>query len=73
MNKFCYSCGLPLNEQSNSRFCKYCSNEKGELKSREEVKQGIAGWLMQITPEDKNTDYIKRAESYMNAMPAWAK
>lgn len=72
MNKFCFSCGMPLDEHATGKYCQYCSNESGELKSRDDVKQGIAGWLMQITPENKNTDYLKRAESYMNAMPAWA-
>jgi len=72
MKNFCHSCGMPLEETTKSSYCQYCSNEKGELKSREEVTQGIAGWLMQITPEQKNVDYLKRAKSYINAMPAWA-
>ena len=72
MNKFCQSCGMPLADQSSGPYCPYCTNEDGELKSREAVREGIAAWLQMFTPDAENVNLQKRAESYLNAMPAWA-
>lgn len=67
---FCHSCGMPL-ENNSSVFCTYCADEKGNLKSRAEVVQGIAGWLESWAPKKTGVDFVKRAEAYMGAMPAW--
>ena len=72
MNKFCQSCGMPLTEAKNDRFCQYCTDENGQLKSREAVREGIAAWLQMFTPNPENVDFQSRADSYLNAMPAWA-
>lgn len=74
--KFCRSCGIILDgriakEHSNS-YCEYCINENGELKSREEIRAGIVEWLKMFSPEQEGINFVKRADSYMNAMPEWA-
>ncbi|MBN2532442.1 MAG: hypothetical protein JXB88_06095 [Spirochaetales bacterium] len=73
MNKHCQSCGMMLADQKSDRYCRYCAHEKGKLKSREEIRAGIAAWLEQFTPDKKNVDFQKRADSCMNAMPDGAK
>lgn len=74
--KFCHSCGMPISAEvaakNTDKYCQYCADEKGKLKSREEVKAGLAHWLQEITPKDTDADYQKRAEFYMKSMPAWA-
>ena len=72
MDKFCQSCGMPLADQSSDQYCQYCTDEKGQLKPREAVREGIAGWLQMFTPNPETVNFKKRAESYLNAMPAWA-
>lgn len=73
MSNSCLSCGMPLVGQNvSSHYCEYCSNEDGTLKSREEVQQGIAGWLAGWCPEPQDVDFMQRANNYMKAMPAWA-
>jgi len=50
MAEYCYSCSMPLNNPEvkgqSDIYCKYCSDEAGNLKPREEIKQGIASWLL---------------------------
>ncbi len=77
MNKHCQSCGMPLAEENNrnseSVYCAYCTNKDGTLKKREEVQIGIAEWLKMFTPDESGSiDFSKRANSYLQAMPAWA-
>ena len=73
MNSFCYSCGMMLQgDQKDQKYCQYCVDEQGNLKSREVIQQGIAGWLEQFGPKDGSVDYQKRAGYYMMAMPEWA-
>ena len=66
---FCQSCGMPM--QSESPYCEYCTDETGQLKPREAVREGIAQWLASWGP-DQDADYRARADRYMAAMPAWA-
>jgi hypothetical protein len=73
MNRFCQSCGMPIPETGKSAYCQYCTDDKGKLKPREAVREGIAAWLKQLSPDDGKADFMKRADSYLNAMPAWAK
>lgn len=73
MSNFCLSCGMPL-EKDNKRgnYCIYCTDEQGNLLSKDQIKNGIAQWLSGWAPDSKNTDFSKRAESYMKSMPEWA-
>jgi hypothetical protein len=59
-------------EAGEAVYCQYCTDESGALKSRDAVREGIAGWLASWAP-DKTADFSKRADSYMSAMPAWTK
>ncbi|MBD3349626.1 MAG: hypothetical protein GF400_10595 [Candidatus Eisenbacteria bacterium] len=73
--QFCRSCAMPINEpnleQMSEAYCEHCMNDEGTLKSRDEVKAGIARWIMAWQHVDEETA-MKRAEHYMHAMPAWA-
>jgi hypothetical protein len=75
--KFCNSCGIILDgnigKEAAPNYCQYCVDEKGNLKAKEEIQNGVAEWLKSFTPKEGNPDFMKRAENYMNAMPAWAK
>lgn len=73
MKPFCYSCGMMLTDSKpEQKYCQYCTDESGQLKSREVIQQGIAAWLEQFGPKDGSVDYQKRAGFYMKAMPEWA-
>lgn len=75
--KFCQSCGIILDgniaKEAAPGLCGYCVDEKGKLKQKEIVQAGIAEWLKSYAPVKDGVDFMKRAENYMNAMPAWAK
>lgn len=73
MGKSCYSCSMPLDEKTHGNYCQYCTDEKGNLKPREEVKAGLAEWLKDWAPSGTQADFEKRAEHFMQSMPAWAK
>ena len=53
-------------------YCKYCTDDAGNLKSREEIQQGISGWFKSWQPGIDDAKAVKRAEAYMQSMPAWA-
>jgi Putative zinc ribbon domain len=75
MDKFCHSCAAPLNSDFKGKaenYCKYCADEKGQLKSRQEVQQNIAWWLKTWQPHIDDAKATARAADYMKAMPAWA-
>ena len=64
--------------QEDNRYCVNCCNPEGSLKSREEVRQGMAQFMMtemgqQITGEkvDSLDQALEKADSYMSQMPAW--
>lgn len=73
--RFCHSCSMPLTGSDGTtvagNYCQYCSDESGNLKTREEVKQGIAEWLGSWSPGVDSAECLRRAEHYMQAMPAW--
>ncbi len=74
--KFCQSCGIILDgsiaKETAKGCCGYCVDEKGDLKQKEIIQTGIAEWLKSFADKKDGVDFMKRAESYMNAMPAWA-
>jgi hypothetical protein len=76
MNKFCHSCTAPLDmpdfKGPAEHYCKYCTDEKGNLKPRDEIKQGIAQWFKGWQPNLDDKTALTRAEFFMKAMPAWA-
>ncbi|BBE79877.1 MULTISPECIES: zinc ribbon domain-containing protein [Phytobacter] len=71
----CHSCGMPLSAPDalgpSDKYCKYCTDSEGNLKSWEEAVAGLAGYLdswQHVGPEESR----KRAVRYLTAMPAWA-
>lgn len=76
MDKFCHSCAAPLSrpdfQGKAENYCKYCSDEKGQLKPRAEVQQNIAWWLKTWQPNLDEAKAMTRAGDYMKTMPAWA-
>jgi len=76
MMKFCHSCTAPLDmpdfKGPAENYCKYCTDEKGKLKPQAEVKQGIAEWFKSWQPGLEDQVALKRADLFMQAMPAWA-
>lgn len=76
MEKFCYSCSAPLDMPDfrgpAEHYCRYCTDEAGNLKPREEIQKGIARWLQSWQPDLDEDKALARAAQYMKAMPAWA-
>jgi hypothetical protein len=76
MNQFCHSCAAPLSnpdfKSSAENYCKYCADDKGQLKSRANVQASIAGWFKMWQPNLNDQKAMARAAHYMQAMPAWA-
>jgi hypothetical protein len=74
--QYCHSCGVPLDmpdmKGMAEEHCKHCTDDNGKLKSKEEVRQGIAWWLKSWQPGIDDATAMKRAEQYMKAMPEWA-
>jgi hypothetical protein len=51
--KYCYSCEMPLTPQSvgaKDNYCTYCTDPTGDVKSKQEIRTGIAQWLKSWQP-----------------------
>jgi hypothetical protein len=76
MDKFCHSCAAPLSAPDfkgpAENYCKYCTDDVGNLKSREDIQQGIAQWFKEWQPNLDGQTAADRAALYMKSMPAWA-
>lgn len=77
--RICESCGMPMegakdhggHDESNS-YCKYCTNTKGELKSREQVRDGMVAYM--VKSEKRSREEAERfVEQHLSQMPAWKK
>jgi hypothetical protein len=72
----CHSRAMPLDNPENvgaaEDYCKYCSDEQGKLKPRDAVQRGIAEWFKMWQPDLDDGTAMKRADLYMQSMPAWA-
>ena len=51
-------------------YCVNCSNSDGNLKSREEVLEGMAQFMMASQGMEREVA-LKAAKEYMSKMPAW--
>ena len=76
MSEFCHSCTAPLSNPtfkgSSDTYCKHCTDENGNLKPREEVRQGIAGWLASWQGGISKEVALTRADHFMKGLPARA-
>jgi uncharacterized glyoxalase superfamily protein PhnB len=76
--KNCLSCGMPMTKPEefgggnpNNIYCVHCSKPDGSLKSREEVYEGMVGFMM--TSQNMNRKTAETAaKDYMARMPAWS-
>lgn len=68
----CQSCGMPLKDAvPGQMYCSYCTDEKGQLKSYEQVLEGTAsGYFMQMQkmPREKA---LAAAKEHLSKYPAW--
>ena len=71
----CHACGMPLvgeaAEAARGDLCQYCSDEEGNLQPRPVAEKGIADWLKSWSPPASDEEFLRRARSYLDAMPAW--
>ncbi len=76
MAEFCHSCAAPLTipefKGSAEDYCSYCTDDQGNLKTREEIVEGVARWFMSWQRGVDQATAAARAERYVRAMPAWA-
>ena len=76
MEKYCLSCGAPLGTEgfkgTAEEYCRHCTDDTGRLKSRDEIRMGIAYWLKTWQTNLDEKKAVDRANHYMKAMPAWA-
>ena len=73
----CESCGMPMTEAEmhgggkvENPYCCYCCNEAGDLKSREEVREGMVNFFVQSQGKPRE-EAEKFVDDTMSRMPAW--
>jgi hypothetical protein len=75
MAEYCNSCGAPLGTEEfkgpSDKYCKYCTDESGQVKPYDEVKAGIASWIKKWQDVDDEKASV-RADHWPHAMPEWA-
>ncbi len=68
MYRFCYSCGAPLEvpdfKGPAEDYCRYCTDEKGTVKSRAEIQRGVAEWFESWQSNLDDEKALARAENY---------
>lgn len=74
----CQSCGLPMMidaDHGGGRIdnpnCRYCTDESGNLKSKEEIREGMINLYMQSFGKPRE-EAEKEVDARMSEMPAWA-
>lgn len=76
MDKFCLSCACPVSmpefKSPVEDYCVHCVDEKGNLKTRDEVQAGVAEWFLTWQPQIDRQAATRRADIYLKAMPQWA-
>ena len=72
----CHACAAPLSDPHlagvSDRYCKYCADENGQLKPREEVQRGVAHWFTLWQGNLTEEQAMRRADHYLRSMPAFA-
>jgi len=76
-NKICESCGMPMKSESdfgagdaNNKYCKYCTDTEGNLKSFEEKVRDFKNLIMKTNDFGEN-QAIKMAKESLKQFPAW--
>lgn len=75
--KSCCSCGMPMEQiedfslgNTQSDFCKYCTDEKGKLLPFETILKANADYLKE-SQGITNSAALKMATDLLRAQPAW--
>lgn len=73
----CQSCGMPMDKPEdhgggdiNNPFCKYCTDEKGNLMPREQVRAKMIQFYIEKQGKPQE-EAEKLTDQLMAAMPAW--
>ncbi len=77
MKKVCGSCGMPMEKKEDfgaqneeNSYCAHCTDEKGVLKNREDVRAGMIAFYMKMN--NSGRDEAERfVDEHMAKMPAW--
>ncbi len=73
---FCRSCMTSLlsehNKGPSDRYCRWCSDAEGNLKTAEEVREVLTNWFMNWQSGITRDEAGRRVRHYMLAMPAWS-
>lgn len=74
----CLNCGMPMAKPEDfgggnpdNIYCVHCSNSDGNLKSRDEVYEGMVNFMMTTRNMDRTTAETA-AREHMAKMPAWS-
>ncbi|MFZ5365960.1 MAG: zinc ribbon domain-containing protein [Patescibacteria group bacterium] len=74
----CQSCGMPMATDADhggarveNPYCKYCTDPSGNLKSKEEVREGMINFQMQQSPGKTREEIAAEVDQHMRTMPAW--
>ena len=77
MTDACRSCGMPMKtkkqhggQNEKCPYCVYCTDSKGKLKSRDQVRSGMIAFFMRAKKMDKK-EATKFVTAYMRKMPTW--
>jgi hypothetical protein len=74
----CDACGMPMTQPSQhakgdpeNPYCIYCTNAAGDLKPRDEIREGMIQYVMKLEnwPRDQAAADVDRK---MAELPAWA-
>lgn len=72
---YCRSCSALLSDGIHGgisdRYCRFCSDENGRLKPRDEVEDLLTLWIQGWQGTLSRDEARRRAVTFMNAMPAW--
>lgn len=73
----CQSCGMPMatdadhgGARPDNVYCQNCTDATGNLKSREEVREGMIAFYMQSMNKGRE-EAEKEVDTHMAQMPAW--
>lgn len=74
----CQSCGMPMAQDSDhgggradNPYCKYCTDPAGNLKTKEEVREGMINFQMQQSPGKTREEVATEVDQHMSTMPVW--
>ena len=75
--KTCIACGMPMEKASDfpggdeeKNYCIYCARPDGTMRSFEEAKAGMVGFIMKTQGFDESAA-LKIALNSMKKLPAW--